>query len=121
MMKPITKFATTVVSGAKIPSLIHNAFKIAMSERPGVVAIELPEDIAGEEVTVEMDALLPQQKIRRPVIDDKMFMSLVAELEKAERPIILIGAGANRKQISRYLTEFITRYHIPFFTSQMGK
>ena len=34
MMKPITKYATSIVSGNKIPSVVHNAFKIARSERP---------------------------------------------------------------------------------------
>ncbi len=42
-------------------------------------------------------------------------------LEEAKRPMILIGAGANRKRISNYLTQLILRYNIPFFTSQMGK
>jgi acetolactate synthase I/II/III large subunit len=120
MMRPITKYATTIISGQRIPSLVHNAFKIARSERPGVVAIELPEDIAAEEVAIE-DISAHMEKIRRPIIDDKMFAKLVSEITRAERPIILIGAGANRKQISKYLTDFITKHHIPFFTSQMGK
>jgi acetolactate synthase I/II/III large subunit len=120
MMRPITKYATTVISGSKIPSLVHNAFKIARSERPWVVAIELPEDIAGEEVQIE-DISAYRHQIRRPVIDQKMLDTLVSELAKAKRPIILIGAGANRKQISKYLTLWITQYNIPFFTSQMGK
>ena len=120
MMRPITKFSTTVISGQRIPSLIHNAFKVAKSERPGVVHIELPEDIASEEVRIDhIDAI--HEKIRRPTIDEKMLEKLKWELEKAKSPIILIGAGANRKQISKYLTEFIKKYHIPFFSSQMGK
>ena len=120
MMRPITKYATTIISGARIPSLIHNAFKIARSERPGVVAIEFPEDIASEEVYVE-DISAHLEKIRRPVIDEKMLTKLISEITKAKRPIILIWAWANRKQISKYLTTFIKKYHIPFFTSQMGK
>ncbi|MFZ2255654.1 MAG: hypothetical protein WAW30_03305 [Patescibacteria group bacterium] len=84
------------------------------------MAIELPEDIAAEDVHIE-DVSAHRDKIRRPVIDEKMLEKLVSELEKAERPIVLVGAGANRKQISKYLTGFIKKYHIPFFTSQMGK
>lgn len=88
-MRPITKYATTIISGSRIPSLIHNAWKIARSERPGVVAIEFPEDIASEEVSVE-DISAHLEKIRRPVIDDKMLAKLISEIEKAKRPIILI-------------------------------
>ena len=120
MMRPITKYATTVISGQRIPSLIHNAFKVAKSERPGVVPIELPEDIASEDVRIDGIETM-HEKIRRPTIDNKMLYRLKSEIEKAKSPIILIGAGANRKQISKYLTEFITKHHIPFFSSQMGK
>lgn len=42
-------------------------------------------------------------------------------LEQAKTPIILIGAGANRKRITKYLTKFIEKYSLPFFSSQMGK
>ncbi|MGB2111338.1 MAG: hypothetical protein ACPHY8_05995 [Patescibacteria group bacterium] len=43
------------------------------------------------------------------------------EIQKAKSPIILIGSGANRKRVSKYLTQFIKKYNIPFFSSQMGK
>ena len=56
-----------------------------------MVAIELPEDIAHEQIDIDhIDT--PLEKIRRPVIDEKMFEKLVYELEKSKRPIILIGA-----------------------------
>jgi acetolactate synthase-1/2/3 large subunit len=45
-MKPISKFATSIVSPSRIQFTLNNAFNIAKSERPGAVAIELPEDIA---------------------------------------------------------------------------
>ncbi|MDD5769481.1 MAG: acetolactate synthase large subunit [Candidatus Gracilibacteria bacterium] len=120
MMKPITKYATTIISGNKIPHILHNAFKIATSERPGAVAVELPEDIAGEFVE-NPELIISNEKVRRPIIDEKSILILKEELQKAKSPIILIGAGANRKRITKYLTEFIVKYNIPFFTSQMGK
>ncbi len=119
MMKPITKFATSVVTGARLPYILENAFRIAESERPGAVHIELPEDIAAEEI--EPIEMINYAKIRRPIIDEKAITELQKALEQAKRPMILIGAGANRKRISKYLTVFIEKYHIPFFASQMGK
>jgi thiamine pyrophosphate enzyme-like TPP-binding len=68
-MKSITKFATTVVSASRIPYILINAFKDATSERPGAVHIELPEDIAREEVDEIPDIFL--EKIRRPIVDEK--------------------------------------------------
>ena len=120
MMKPITKYATTIVSASRIPYTLANAFRIAASERPGAVHIELPEDIAAEDV--ENPTLhLENEKIRRPMVDEKGILRLKKELENAKSPLILIGAGANRKRITKYLTHFIEKYNVPFFTSQMWK
>lgn len=120
MMRPITKYATTVISGSKLPYIMHNAFAIATAERPGAVHIELPEDIA-EEYVENYIPLSFSEKVRRPQIDEKALEHLVNELSQAKTPLILIGAGANRKRVSKYLTKFITKYNIPFFCSQMGK
>lgn len=46
MMKPVTKFSTSIVDGVRIPSLVAHAIMTAESERPGAVHLELPEDIA---------------------------------------------------------------------------
>lgn len=122
MMKPVTKYATSIVNGARVPYILENAFKIATSEKPGAVHLELPEDIA-EEIVDEQYALvdLKTQKQRRPVIDKKWVELLVSEMQNATSPVILIGSGANRKRVSKYLTQFIKKYNIPFFSSQMGK
>jgi len=120
MMKPITKYSTSIVSPDRIPYILNNAFRIAEEERPGAVAIELPEDIAGESVSEEV-VITEELKIRRPQIDEKMLEILKTELEKAKKPITLIWAWANRKRISKYLTKFIEKYNIPFFSSQMWK
>lgn len=120
MMKPITKYSTTIVSASRIPYILTNAFNQAISERPWAVAIELPEDIAAE-IVENPDLNISLNKIRRPVIDEKTLLILKWELEKSKSPIILIGAWANRKRITKYLSEFIKKYNIPFFASQMWK
>ena len=48
-MRPLTKSTRQIVSTATIPTLVREAFRVAMEERPGPVHLELPEDIAGEE------------------------------------------------------------------------
>ena len=50
MMSPITKESIQIQNAARITTKIRHAFKLAQSERPGVVHIELPEDIAAEEI-----------------------------------------------------------------------
>jgi len=119
MMKPVTKFSTVIVDGARVPSLVAQAFAVAESEKPGAVHLELPEDIAWE--TVEWYAPITHEKVRRPVPDDQAIGSLVKKIEQAKRPMILVGAWANRKRITKHLWCFVKKHNIPFFTSQMGK
>ena len=45
----------------------------------------------------------------------------VERIEKAESPLFLIGAGANRKLIAKMLSQLIDKSGIPFFNTQMGK
>lgn len=122
MMKPVTKFSTVIPSWERIPYILENAFRIAEDEKPGAVHIELAEDIAGEDVPEKYSIVdLGTKKIRRPVVDYKWIPELITEIEKAKTPIILVGSGANRKRITKYLTKFVEKYNIPYFTSQMGK
>lgn len=120
MMKPITKFSTSITDGARIPTIFAQACMLAEQERPGAVHIELPEDIAEMDVAETCKPLL-YATIRRPIPDEKAIQLLVQKLEQATAPIFLIGGGANRKMITKYLTQLIQTYNIPFFTSQMGK
>ena len=64
-MRPLTKMARQIVSPATIPSVVREAFRVAMEERPGPVHLELPEDIAGEEAPEV--ALIPPHPIELPV------------------------------------------------------
>ena len=118
MMKPMTKYAKQVVNGNNIPSMVREAFKIATTERPGAVHIELPEDIAEEEVE---DNIYPVQNFRYPQADKIAVLDAVKMIEKAKKPLLLVGAGANRNRIGDALTNFVNETGIPFFSTQMGK
>ncbi|MGB3750022.1 MAG: acetolactate synthase large subunit [Arcobacteraceae bacterium] len=118
MMKPMTKYAKTVVNGNNIPSMVREAFKVATTERPGAVHIELPEDIAEEEVELN---IYPVRDFNYPTACKQSIANAVAMIEKAERPLLLIGAAANRGEISGALTNFVDQMGIPFFSTQMGK
>lgn len=118
MMKPITKFTKQIVNGNNIPSLVREAFRLAVEERPGAVHLELPEDIAAEEADIN---LFETNHIRRANPEVKSLNSAVEMIQRAKRPLLLIGAGANRKRTSKALIEFIEKTGMYFFNTQMGK
>jgi acetolactate synthase-1/2/3 large subunit len=118
MMQSITKYTRQIVSGDNIPSRVREAFRLAEQERPGAVHLELPEDIADEHTN---EPLIPASTHRRPTAEEKGVAQAVSMIEEAKHPILLIGAGANRKTPSRMLGEFVEATGIPFVTTQMGK
>ncbi|RKZ94627.1 MAG: acetolactate synthase large subunit [Gammaproteobacteria bacterium] len=118
MMRPITKFTKQVVHGNNMASIVREAFRVAMEERPGAVHIELPEDIAAEEAD---DHIYRVAVTRRPDADSHAIENAVEMIKSAKMPLLLIGAGANRKRSSKALTKFIEKTGIPFFNTQMGK
>lgn len=119
MMQPITKFAKQIVNVGTIPSLIREAFRLAEEERPGAVHLELPEDIAAEEI--ESAHLFAVNHQSRPDAGDKAINRAVEMIRNAKHPLLLIGAGANRKRIVEALKKFVEKSGIPFFNTQMGK
>jgi acetolactate synthase-1/2/3 large subunit len=118
MMSTLTKFTKQIVNGNTIPSQIREAFRLAEEERPGAVHLELPEDIAQETTSV---SLFDINYVRRPSPDKKAVEQAVAMIEGAKHPLILIGAGANRKRTQQALLAFVEKTGIPFFNTQMGK
>ena len=118
MMKPLTKYTVQIVSGDNIPSRVREAFRRAVEERPGATHIEFPEDIAAEDTK---EALLVPGQMRRPIAEDKSIHLATRMIEQAKHPLLLIGAGANRKLTSKMLSEFINHTRIPFISTQMGK
>ncbi|MEM9645153.1 MAG: acetolactate synthase large subunit [Planctomycetota bacterium] len=118
MMEPLTKYTRQLVSAANIPSRVREAFRLAQEEKPGAVHLELPEDVAAEATD---QGVIPASIVRRPTAEAKSIEAAVELIEQAQRPLLIIAAGANRKMTCNTLRQFVDRFDIPFVTTQMGK
>src|SRR6188508_2690655 len=98
MMKPLTKYTRQIVSADNIPARVRESFRRAEEERPGAAHLELPEDIARDETDV---ILIPASYHRRPIADDKAVQRAAEAIVAAKRPLLMIGAGSNRKTCSK--------------------
>ena len=118
LFDPICKMSKQIVHGNTIPALVREAFRTAEEERPGAVLLELPEDIAAEETTAHV--LEPHTRFYA-VAGDEVLDKAAELIQNAKMPLVLIGAGANRKQARSALRDFVRTTGIPFFVTQMGK
>ena len=118
LFTPLCKASTQIVNGNRIPSLVREGFRLAQEERPGAVLLELPEDIAEEET---IEPVIPPHYRRYAVAGDAALDEAAERIIAAERPLLLIGAGANRRRASKALRKFVSDTGFPFFDTRMGK
>src|SRR5688500_4973235 len=121
--RPATKHNYLVKDITKLAGVVHEAFYVAKSGRPGPVVIDLPKDILiGKGTYTEP----PQAAHRsyRPVTepDPAMIRRSIALLKRAERPIIYAGGGVinSGPEASRLLAEFVRLSGMPCTNTLMG-
>jgi acetolactate synthase-1/2/3 large subunit len=117
--KPLTKLSRQIIGSATIPTIVRDAFRVAMEERPGPVLLELPEDVAGEE-TDDLQSI-PVHPIEIPVGHRAALDRAADMILGAKRPLIMLGAACSRPRGTTGINAFVRRTQIPFFTTQMGK
>ncbi len=118
MFTPVTKWATTVLNPNTIPEIVRKAVRLARTEKPGAVHIELPEDIA----KLESEGLpLKPKRFRRSVPDDKIVDQAFAMIKNAKRPVILAGNGCIRRRASRQLRMLCEKTGIGVISTFMAK
>ncbi|HEY9805442.1 MAG TPA: acetolactate synthase large subunit, partial [Candidatus Obscuribacterales bacterium] len=118
MFAPVTKWNAQIVRPSNTPEIVRKAFKIAQSEKPGAVHIDLPENIAA--------MAAPGQPLSKGSME-KVYASFhsieqaAAAISAAKNPLILVGNGAIRAQASEALTKFAIALNIPVANTFMGK
>ena len=118
MFAPVTKWNTQIVRPSNTSEIVRKAFKIAQSEKPGAVHIDLPENIAAMPVIGQP---LAKDSREKTYASFRSLGKAAVAISKAKNPIILVGNGAIRAGASEALTEFATRLNIPVVNSFMGK
>ncbi|WP_267383329.1 acetolactate synthase large subunit [Cyanobacterium sp. uoEpiScrs1] len=118
MFAPVTKWNKQIVRPSITPEITRKAFKIAKSEKPGAVHIDLPENIAA------MPAFghpLKQDEQEKTYASYRSLNAAAMAISKAKNPLILVGNGTIRAQASEALTKFATTLNIPVVNTFMGK
>jgi acetolactate synthase-1/2/3 large subunit len=119
-MKPLTKASRQIVSAVSIPTVVRDAFRVAAEERPGPVHLELPEDVAAEQVPDDL-GVIPVHPVELPSAHGDAIERAATLLMQAKRPLVMFGAAANRPRLLGRLTDFIRSTGLPYFNTQMGK
>ena len=114
-----TKWADMIPSAASVAQRMRRAFTLLRSGRPGPVLVEIPVDVAREELPgpLEYSPIKPL----RAAGDPDAIREAVTLLSAAEHPIIWAGQGVLYALASRELTELAELLGAPVMTTLLGK
>lgn len=118
MFAPVTKWNAQIVRPSNTAEIVRKAFKIAQTEKPGAVHIDLPENIAAMPVNGKP---LLCDNIEKSFASFRSIEKAATAINDAVNPLILVGNGAIRGDASEMLTKFATRLNIPVANTFMGK
>lgn len=118
MFAPVTKWNAQIVRPDNTPEIVRKAFKVAQSEKPGAVHIDLPENIAAMPLQASPLHIDLREKTYASY---RSINAAAATISKAKNPLILAGNGVIRAHASEALTEFATQLNIPVANTFMGK
>ena len=119
-MKPLTKMARQIVSATSIPTIVREAFRVAQEERPGPVHLELPEDVAGEELAKSV-RLVPALPVDHPVARPGALDRAAEMLIGAKRPLVMLGAAASRPRSTTGIAGLCSAHRDTFLYHPNGK
>ncbi|MDE2318226.1 MAG: acetolactate synthase 3 large subunit [Rhodospirillales bacterium] len=121
--RPATKHNYLVKKSEDLVRVMHEAFLVARTGRPGPVLVDLPKDILISPAAYREPGSAPHRSYRpRTEPDPRRIEEAVAMLKRAERPVIYAGGGVINAgpEAARLLTEFTRLTGFPITNTLMG-
>ena len=120
---PVTKHNYLIKKSDDLPSALEEAYRVATFPRMGPVLVDITGDVFDADIpaaATHFECLLPRHhqndfRLRQASLDVR------AALEKAEKPLLLVGGGVAAAGASAELRTVAREYHIPVVTTMMGR
>src|SRR5262245_36095605 len=110
----IAKWVVEINNPTHVPRVMSRAFHIARTGRPGPVVVSLPRDVLEEKAEIQMVAPYPKAK---PSSDPKLLEEMIARVNAAKKPVLLVGSGTQYAGAWQELIDFSEKFQIPVLTS----
>ena len=122
--RPVTKHNYLVKNVKDLEKIIHEAFAVAKSGRPGPVLIDLPKDVLNEEYNKYKGKSKIKEINFKPTtnLDAGLTKKVIQLILKAKKPIFYCGGGVINSGVeaSKILTKLINKTKFPCTNTLMG-
>ncbi|MFP4553370.1 MAG: biosynthetic-type acetolactate synthase large subunit [Actinomycetota bacterium] len=118
-----TKHSYLVTDADQIPDIVHEAFHIASSGRPGPVLVDIPKDVLNQPTQWSTPTLagLPGYKPPSSEGHPRQIKAAIDLIESAERPVLYVGGGVIRAGAAAELLAFAETANVPVVTTLMAR
>lgn len=116
---PITKYNYFVRNIEELEGIMHEAFKIAKSDRPGPVLIDIPKNIFIQK-TEYGNQRLSKEKEKKEELDGEKLQKGVELIAISNKPVIYAGGGIILSNASQELYALAVKGNIPVVNTLMG-
>ena len=121
--RPCTKHNYLVKSADDLPRILHEAFHVATTGRPGPVVVDIPKDVQFAEAKYMRPTAVQYQTYKPQLKGDiEAIYTAVDLISKAKKPVFYTGGGVinSGPQASQLLREFVKLTGFPITSTLMG-
>ncbi|MBI3985234.1 MAG: thiamine pyrophosphate-binding protein [Candidatus Levybacteria bacterium] len=125
IVKPITKYAVTVMDPSEIRYHLEKAVYLAKTGRPGPVWIDIPLDVQGSFINLkELKQFNPNEigfshETEKKLLE-KQVSKVLENLRNSKRPVLYAGNGIRLAQAAKEFLKLVDLLKIPVLTSYAG-
>ena len=120
ILKPITKFSSTVMSTERISDMVAMAARECFNGACGPSYLEIPRDVLDREIPIS-SAKIPELGKYRASIKSQADIESIKQVSEilhvSERPAILFGQQVWQSRSQNEAIDFIEKLHIPAYTN----
>jgi acetolactate synthase-1/2/3 large subunit len=122
LMRPITKWAVSVPSARRLGEYVAAAFRVATTNVPGPVFLEMPLDLLFDQVE-ERDVVVPERsRTAAGVGPDPVYVERAFELLRgAQRPVCLVGSQLFWSRRREAYPEFVRTFELPVYVNGQAR
>jgi len=124
MVKPITKYAVTVMRGDEIKYHLEKAVYLATHGRRGPVWIDIPLDVQGSHVEIQnLKGFNPESEglAETYSVETEVISKVYNLMNKSERPVVLMGHGVTASGKGKDLHRLLDEFRIPALATWRAK
>jgi acetolactate synthase-1/2/3 large subunit len=115
---PVVKHSFLVQTSEELPRIVHEAFRIARTGRPGPVLIDLPKNVGAG--NAEFSFYSSEEEEDSPAPDAESLARAAELMEASRKPIVYAGGGIGMARALDEFGEFIRKTRIPVISTLKG-